>query len=150
MDVVRTGADAWKRHEELTQDNAAPGHRFCSACLPLASNSQFVRSWCERSQDHFDNWKKQGAALSMHNLPVFFVEKLKADNKRLRQSRSDFGWHHRPDKQCLQKWSCQRCLHRKQKINTKGCKDKADNAAQRLEGTEDTLLIDGKTQRGKL
>jgi hypothetical protein len=42
-------------------------------------------------------------------------------------------------------------MEKKQKnILKKGSKDKADNVTQRLEGVEDTAIIDGRTQYGKL
>jgi hypothetical protein len=168
--LVSTGVDIWKE-EDAPKNDAALRDHFCSVCVPLASNSQFVEAGVKEAKIVSTTGRNEELRSVCAISRSFLFEKLKpaknAPDRVVQILGVVIHQNETHEKEITQPARTERrkevtCalaedhlrkerLEKKQnKISTKGSDDKAHNVTQKLDGMEDTPFIDGKTQHGKL
>jgi hypothetical protein len=144
---------------------------FCSVCVPLASNSQFVEAGVKEAKI-VATTGRNAELLSVHAISrSFLFEKLKPtknapdgvvqivgvvthqNEMQETEIAEPARTERRKEVTCAlaeDHFRKERSAKKQNKISTKGSDDKADNVTQKLDGVEDTPFIDGKTKCGKL
>jgi hypothetical protein len=162
--LVSAGVDIWKE-EDAPENDAALRDHFCSVCVPLASNSQFVEAGVKEAKIVSATGRNEELRSVRAISRSFLFKRLKPtknapdrvvqilgvvihqNEMREKEIAEPARTEERKEVTCAlaeDHFRKERSAKKQNKISTKGSDDKADNVTQKLDG------VDGKTKCGKL